>query len=330
MQTMQDDLHISASLPAAPSSSASTNTVHLRALRRWWVRPRTRDLFIALLYCSPALLVFGLFTYLPFFRAVFLSLNVTNQAGQAVAFNGLAYYLRILNLDGSGRTEYLNSIGTSFGFMLMVVPPVTVISLGLALLSTVKVRGIQIFRTIFTGSIAISLASAGVIWSLLYNPATKATAWLVDLLQIPTPSLLGYGPAAIPAVAAMTVWSGIGFNFILALAGIQAIPHDLYETASIDGAGRWARFRHITLPLLSPTLLFLVIIGSIGSLQAFTQFHLLMPDAPNTVFVYLTYRAFWYDNRYGLAAAMSIVLFAILVALTILQYRTLDRRVHYH
>jgi ABC-type sugar transport system permease subunit len=298
-------------------------------LRRWLARPRTRDLLLALLYCSPALVIFGVFTYFPFVRAIFLSLNVTNQAGQPVAFNGLNYYLRILNLNGSGRTQYLESIVTSFQFMLMVVPFVIVISLGLALLATVRVRGIQIFRTIFTGSIAISLASAGVIWSLIYNPSTKATAWLVDLLQIPTPSLLGYAPTSLPAVAAMTIWSGIGFNFIIALAGIQAIPEDLYESAAIDGAGRLARFRHITLPLLSPTLLFLVIIGCIGALQAFTQFHLLIPDSPNTVFVYETYRAFWYDNRYGLASAMSIVLFIILVTLTIVQYRALDRRVHY-
>lgn len=308
----------------APSRAIS------HSLARFWERPRNRELLLALLYCSPALIIFFLFTYFPFFRAIFLSLNITDAAGNPVRFNGIDYYLRILNLDGSGRTEYLESIVTSFKFVLMVVPIGISICVGLAVLATARVRGIQIFRTIFTSSIAISLASAGLIWSLIYNPSTNATTWLVDLLGVQTPSLLNSSATSLPAVAVMSIWSAIGFNFIITLAGIQAIPDDLYESASIDGAGRWQSFRFITLPMLSPTLLFLLVIGTIGSLQAFTQFHLLIPDSPDTVFVYETYRAFWYDNRYGLASAMSLVIFAILLTLTAIQYRLLNRRVHYN
>jgi ABC-type sugar transport system permease subunit len=164
---------------------------------------------------------------------------------------------------------------------------------------------------------------------LIYSPATKATDWLVKLLQLDSPGLLTSDATVLPAVAIMSVWSGLGFNFIVTLAGLQAIPKDLYESAAIDGAGRWSSFRHITIPLISPTLLFLFIINTIGSLQAFTQFHVLIPNHRPTVFVYETYRAFWYDNRYGLAAAMSIVLFVILLVLTIIQYRVFNRRVHY-
>lgn len=299
-------------------------------LTRFFARARNRELLLALLYCSPALIIFFLFTYFPFFRAIFLSLNITDAAGNPVRFNGIDYYLRILNLDGSGRTEYLESIVTSFKFVLMVVPLGITIAIGLAVLATARVRGIQLFRTIFTSSIAISLASAGIIWALIYNPTTNATRWLVDLLALQSPSLLNNSATALPAVAVMSIWSGIGFNFIIALAGIQAIPGDLYESAAIDGAGRWQAFRFITLPMLSPTLLFLLVIGTIGSLQAFTQFHLLIPDSPDTVFVYETYRAFWYDNRYGLASAMSLIIFAILLTLTAIQYRLLNRRVHYN
>jgi ABC-type sugar transport system permease subunit len=319
--------------PSRPVSTALTagDSLNTRnaALARWLAKPRTRDLGRALLYASPALIIFFLFTYLPFFRAIFLSLNITNAQGEAVKFNGLGYYLRVLGLDGSGRTDYLETIVTSFKFALMVVPAGIVISLGLALLATVKVRYIHVFRTIFTASIAISLASAGVIWALIYSPSTKATTWLVELLQLDSPSLLGSDSTALIAVAVMSVWSGIGFNFITTLAGLQAIPHDLYESAAIDGAGRWHSFRHITIPLLSPTLLFLIVINTIGSLQAFTQFHLLMPEKTPTVFVYETYRAFWYDTRYGLASAMSLILFVILLTLTIVQYWLLNRRVHY-
>ena len=321
---MRDDV----SLSALPEAASATKVVASTSARTETSRGY-RELLIALLYCSPALIIFALFTYLPFFRAIFLSLNVTNATGQPVAFNGINYYLRVLNLDGSGRVEYLESILTSFRFALMVVPLAIVLSVGLALLATVRVRGIRVFRVIFTSSIAISLASGGMIWALIYNPSTKATTWLVDLLNVTTPSLLGSSATALPAVAVMTIWAGIGFNFIIALAGIQSIPNELYESAAIDGADRWKVFRHITLPLLSPTLLFLIVIGTIGVLQAFTQFHLLIPDSPNTVFVYETYRAFWYDNRYGLASAMSIVIFIILVILTGFQYLVLERRVHY-
>ncbi|MBC8099695.1 MAG: sugar ABC transporter permease, partial [Armatimonadetes bacterium] len=141
--------------------------------------------------------------------------------------------------------------------------------------------------------------------------------------------LLNSDSTALLAVAVMTVWSGIGFNFIITLAGIQAIPQDLYESAAIDGAGPRHAFRFITLPMLSPTLLFLVVINTLGSLQAFTQFHLLIPEKTPTVYVYETYRAFWLDNRYGLASAMSLILFVILLTLTIIQYRGLNRRVFY-
>lgn len=298
-------------------------------LREWLQRTTTRDLGRAVLFASPALVIFGLFTYMPFFHAIWLSLHVTNNQGDAARWNGIDYYLRILGLDGSGRTEYVESIVRSFQFSLMVVPAVILISFGLALLATAKVRGIQFFRTVFTSTIAISLASGATIWSLLFNPSTNATTWLVKLLGVQTPSLLGTDWTALLAVAMMTVWSGIGFNFIITLAGLQAIPEDLYESAAIDGANRVQALRYITLPLLSPTLLFLLVINTIGSLQAFTQFHLLMPDRENTVFVYHTFRTFWYDTRYGLASALSLVLFVMLLALTAVQYGFLNRRVNY-
>lgn len=310
------------------TETKSTNT-GLAALMVWLQKPRIQDLFRALLYSSPALVIFILFTYVPFIRSIWLSLHVTNIQGDPAKWNGIDYYLRILALDGSGRTEYLTSIGMSFQYALMVVPLGIIIGLGLAMLATAKVRGIQVYRTIYTSSIAISLASAGVIWALIYNPSTGTLNWLVDLLQLDSPSLLTSNRTSMAAVAVMSIWSGLGFNFIITLAGIQAIPQDLYESAAIDGAGGWHAFRFITLPLLGPTLLFLVVINTIGSLQAFTQFHLLTQGQSPNVFVYETFKSFWYENRYGFASAMSLVLFAILLILTIVQYRGLNNRVHY-
>ena len=147
----------------------------------------------------PALIIFALFTYIPFFRAIWLSLHVANNMGEPVRYNGLNYYARILGLDS--RTEFLTSIRMSFQFALMVVPFSLILSMGLAMLATARVRGIEIFRTIFTSSIAILLASTWVIWALIYNPSTKATTWLVELLKLDSPTLLASDRTALWAVA---------------------------------------------------------------------------------------------------------------------------------
>jgi sn-glycerol 3-phosphate transport system permease protein len=292
-----------------------------------------REFGLALLYMSPAIAVFVLFTFLPFFRAIYLSFFITDPKGDPSKFNDVKYYARILNLDGSGRTEYLESVWTTTLFTFMVVPLGIVCALALAILATAKIRTIGIFRTIFTSSVAISVASAGVIWSLIYAPNIKITQWLIDLLGIKATSLLNDAATALPAVAFMTVWTALGFNFIITLAGIQAIPQDLYESGLIDGANGWKAFRFITLPLVTPTLLFLLIISTIQCFQAFTQFNVLIgnegPDGATNVFVYAIYKEFWGNNRYGFASAMSVVLFVILLILTFVQFRLLDRRVHY-
>jgi ABC-type sugar transport system permease subunit len=287
----------------------------------------------ALLYMSPALIFLVAFTYIPFLRSIWLSFFVTNPQGDPIRFNDIKYYTRIFDLDGSGRAEYLKSMLTTLYFSLLVVPLGIVFALALALLATLRVKAIMFFRTIFTSSIAISVASASVIWALIYSPTTKVTQWIIDLLHLNTNSLLQHPSTALFAVAFMTTWTSLGFNFIVTLAGIQAIPKDIYESARIDGANSWDAFRFITLPLLTPTLLFLVLISTIQSFQAFTQFNVLIgnegPNSATDVFVFAIFTAFWKDNRYGFASAMSVVLFLILLAMTSIQYRLLDRRVHY-
>ncbi len=229
---------------------------------------RQGDLALALLYMAPALLIFTAFTFVPFFRSIYLSFFVTNAIGEPVTFNDVKYYSRILNLDGSGRDEYLKSILTTIQFTLLVVPLSLATSIGLAQLATARIKSIAFFRTIFTSSVSISVASAGVIWALIYAPATAVTQWLINILGIKTGSLLLDAGTALPAVAFMTVWTGLGFNFIITLSGIQAIPNDIYESGRIDGTSGWSAFRFLTLPLLTPTLMFLFIINTIQCFQA--------------------------------------------------------------
>jgi sn-glycerol 3-phosphate transport system permease protein len=321
--------------PALTDSGASSGSAALSDAAKAAAKQKRQwqEFGRALLYMAPAIVFLIAFTYVPFLRSIWLSFFVTTPQGATARFNGINYYLRIFNLDGSGRTEYLRSIGTTVYFAILVVPLGIIFALALALFATIKVRAITVFRTIFTSSIAISVASASVIWALIYSPTTKATQWIIELLQLNSGSLLQHSSTALFAVAFMTTWTSLGFNFIVTLSGLQAIPQDIYESAQIDGANAWKSFRFITIPLLSPTLLFLVLINTIQSFQAFTQFNVLIgnegPDNATDVFVYSIFTAFWKDNRYGFASAMSVVLFLILLVLTFIQFRLLDRRVHY-
>lgn len=316
----------------APQSGVTVEQARRRQ-HRVRMQQKWRTFGLALLYLAPALILFALFSYSPFFQAGWLSMHVTDDVGNPVRFVGLHYYLSIFNLDGSGDTTYLQSLWTSCRFVLMVVIAQIGLGIGLALLAQVNVRGIGIFRVIFTLSIAVSLASAGVFWSLIYDPSTALMAWTTNVFHLAEPGVLNNASTALPAIAIMTVWSGLGFNFVITLAGVQAIPLELYESAALDGAGSWNKFRHITLPLLRPILLFLLVVNTIQSFQAFTQFNVLMngpgPDNSTNVFIYQTYLSFWVDHRDGFASAMSMVLFLILLLLSVLQLGVLGRKVNY-
>ncbi|GAC1629968.1 MAG: sugar ABC transporter permease [Ktedonobacteraceae bacterium] len=293
---------------------------------------KVREFALALLFLAPALAVFFLFSYYPFFRALFLSFNITNELGDPVKFVGLRYYQQILDFSDP-QNEYVRSLLTSCTFALLVVALQIACGLGMASLAIARVRGIEVFRLIFTISIAISLASSSVIWSLIYDPTTNVTNWLATLLNLPQPGVLNNAATALLCIAVMTVWSGLGFNFVITLAGMQAVPEELYESASLDGADGWNKFRYITLPLITPILLFLLVVNTIQSFQAFTQFNVLMngpgPEGATNVFVFAIYRSFWIDHRYGFASAMSIILFIILLVLSAMQFFVLGRRTYY-
>ena len=182
------------------------------------------------------------------------------------------------------------------------------------------VQASVVFTSIAGGNVVAALCSA----SLSGILGIVLTPLLVGLL------LQVHGEGSVSGIGSIAAHLLLPF-----LAGqiLQAIPDDIYESAQIDGASGWKSFRFITLPLLTPTLLFLILINTIQSFQAFTQFNVLIgnegPDNATNVFVYSIFTAFWKDNRYGFASAMSVVLFLILLVLTFIQFRLLDRRVHY-
>lgn len=288
----------------------------------------------ALLYVLPALIFLVGFTYIPFLKAIWFSFFIIDRnTFEPAQFYGLTFYARIFNIGEAGQgTDWIASIWVTLKFSLMVVPPLIAASVGLAAISAGKRKGIKVFRSIFTISLAISVASAGIIWALLFSPTANLTTWIINLAGVHASSLLNDANWALPSVACMTIWTSLGFNYLIALAGIQAIPRELQESCEIDGGNRWHSFRAITLPLLGPSLLFLLVIDTIACFQAFTQFKVMIdsvgPDRSTDVLVYSIFNTFWMENNYGFASALSIVLFLILLALSFLQLR-LDKRVYY-
>jgi ABC-type sugar transport system permease subunit len=274
----------------------------------------------------PSLVVFGVFVFYPFAKNIWLGFYRTPPfPGLPREYVGFEQYSDVLT-----DSYFLSSLKTTLAFALMTVPTGIALGLLLAVLAHQRLRGMYIYRTIFSSTVATSVAVASVIFFTLLNPQVGLfTYWLGREGQ---PSLLQDPDWALVAVSVTTVWQNLGLSFIIMSAGLQAVPDELLEAARVDGASTWYRFRHVTLPLLSPTLFFATVVGGILAFQAFGQIDLLTEGGPldrTNVLVYAIYRAVFKESNDGKAAVLSIALFAITLVLTLVQLRFLERRVQY-
>ncbi|KLU60242.1 sn-glycerol-3-phosphate transport system permease protein UgpA [Peptococcaceae bacterium CEB3] len=287
-----------------------------------------KELAHALVYLGPSLILFLIFVFYPMVKTVYLSFYLTNPGGDPVVWKGIQAYLTLL-----GSSSFRNSVVVSFLFVLYTVPGTILASLLLAVLANVKLRGIGVYRTLYSLTIGVSVASAATIWMLLFSPADNGMLnYFLHLVGLPKIGWLVTTRSALPSLALMTVWMGVGFNFIVLMGGLQSLPEEIFESARIDGAGRWKQFRHITVPLLSPTLFFLLVVDTIAAFQSFGQFNILTlggPDHSTNVIVYSIYREAFFNSRFGPASAQAVVLFVIILILTLLQFGVVERKVHY-
>ncbi|MFN8464746.1 MAG: sugar ABC transporter permease [Caldilineaceae bacterium] len=251
----------------------------------------------------------------------------TDPIGRAVGFAGLMQYERLLS-----NPQFLNSLQRTLMFVVYTVPATLVLAMALAVLGNLRLRRISIFRMIFSLTIAVSAATASLIFLYLFHPALGWLNYLLSLVGVPPVPWLTDVRTALPAVAIVTVWLQLGLNTVILLAGMQGIPEELYESAMIDGASGWNKFLSITLPLLSPTIFFLLVVDLLAAFQTFTQFHVLTKGGPinsTNVIVFSIYREFYFNGQYAYAAAQSIVLFFIMLIVTIVQFGVIERRVVY-
>ncbi len=288
-------------------------------------RRRRREIGLAYLLILPSLLIFGIFVFYPFFRNFYLGFYKTPPfPGLPTRYVGFDQYSNVLTSQ-----DFVDSLKTTVGFALLTVPAGIILGLLLAVLANQQLRGVGIYRTIFSSTIATSVAVAAVIFGTLFNPVVGLLPWIgID----PKPPILDNPNLALFGVAIITIWQTLGITFILMSSGLQSIPDELHEAAQIDGAGPVRRFWRITLPLLSPTIFFAVVVGSIFAFQTFGQIDILTQGGPikrTNVLTYFIYKTLRQDSNDGKAAVLAIALFAITFVLTLIQMRVLEKRVHY-
>ncbi|MDQ6674805.1 MAG: sugar ABC transporter permease [Chloroflexota bacterium] len=244
-------------------------------------------------------------------------------------FVGLDNYRALLLDDPVFRQVLVN---TSV-YVLGSVPLRTALALLLAIALNQQLRGVSLFRAAYFLPTITSAVAAATVWRWIYEPNFGLLNSLLYAIGVQHPPTWLSSPAwAMPALILLGIWQGLGFQMVIFLAGLQGIPTHLYEAAAIDGAGWWPRFRHITLPLISPTTFFVLIISVIGSYQVFDQAFVLTEGGPGyatTTLVYYIYEYAFQFFKMGYAAAMAWILFAIVFVLTVLQFRVQARWVHY-
>lgn len=296
--------------------------------REHGLRSRLRkEAALAYVLLLPALVLFGFFSFYPFFRNFKLMLYETPPVpGLPARYVGLHQIVPTIT-----STQFTQSLVTTLIFVVIVVPISLIVGLALAVAAHRRLRGMAIYRVIFSSTVVSSVAVASVIFGTLLNPVVGLLPWLGIN---PNPPALESTTWALPSVALITIWQFLGLSFIIMSAGLQSVPDELLEAARIDGANAWVRFWRMTVPLLSPTIFFALIVSTIYAMQAFGAVDILIGPANaarlhTNVLIYNIVNTLQVENNPGTAAIMATVLFLITLGLTLLQLRFLERRVTY-
>ncbi|MFC5438275.1 carbohydrate ABC transporter permease [Rhodanobacter umsongensis] len=282
----------------------------------------------AWLFLAPALLVLGVFFLLPVIAALALSLTDYDLYALAdirnLRFVALGNYWALLQ-----RPLFWSALGHTVYFVAVGVPLSMAASLGSAmLLNSPLARARPFFRTALFAPVVTTVVAVAVIWRYLFNTRYGMANFVLGHLGIHPIDWLGDPHWAMPTIIAFAVWKNFGYNMIIFLAGLQAIPIDLYEAARIDGASPWRQFRHITLPMLAPTMLMVSILTVSGYFQLFAEPYVMTEGGPlqsTTSVLYLMYDEGFKWWNLGSASAVAFLLFIIMFAVTMLMLK-LTRR----
>jgi sn-glycerol 3-phosphate transport system permease protein len=302
--------------PARPASASAG---------RFGLEARERLTFLA--FIAPNFLLFGVFVFWPLVFAIYMSFHDWNLIAPVHIWIGLENYQELW-----GDRKFWQVMSNTALFTLGSVAASNLIALSLALALNEKLRGRSAYRAIVFTPTITTAAAVAIVWQFIFDPEFGLLRVLLGFVGVLSPKWLGDTHWSLWAVVIVAVWQRLGYVTVIFLSGLQGIPRELYEAATVDGAGAWERFRHVTLPLLSPITFFVVVTSVISAFQVFDLIAVMTRGGPidstNVLSFYLYQTAFQFFKA-GLAAAIALVLFLVILTLTIAQQQIGRRWVHY-
>ncbi|WP_354129480.1 sugar ABC transporter permease [Bradyrhizobium sp. i1.15.2] len=291
-------------------------------------RQRLAEGVAAYTLAGPAVLLLVLLFFVPVIAVFVVALTDWQFGAHTFAFVGIANFREVFADDGF-RASLLNTVI----YVLIVVPGTVILGLAIAMLIESGRSLRALYRAIHFLPFMATLAAMAIAWEALLHPTIGLVNQTFSALGLPTANWLRDEVTALPVLAIIGIWQNLGFAMVLFLAGLKAIPHDLYDAAEIDGADLWLdRVRTVTLPMLGPVSMFVVIVVALRAFEAFDTIKVLTKGGPghaSDVLLYTLYRESFEYLRTGYGAAVAVVFLLIVVALTIIQARVMDKRVHY-
>jgi len=288
---------------------------------------RRKEIGTAWLFLLPSLIGMAIFMIIPIVSSMVLSFYKWDLISP-MEFHGLGNYGNIVKDE-----MFLKSLLNTLYYAAGTIPLSMVLALVAALLLNHKLKGMSFFRTVYFLPVISSHVAIALVWRWIYNRDYGMINAILKWLHIPGPDWLGDPAWAMPAVILMSVWAMMGTQIVLFLAGLQGIPADMYESADLDGATGWQRFRYITFPFLSPTTFFILIITLIGAFQVFDQAFIMTEGGPDnatlTVVFYLYNHGFKYFDM-GYASSVAWILFLLIMIVTLVQWYVTQRKVFYN
>lgn len=295
------------------------NTIRLNKIRE----PLTAYAFLL-----PSLIGLAVFTIYPLLNSFYLSFQRWDMLSD-LRFIGLLNYQRLID-----DSDFFKILSNTSVYTISVVLITLVLALFLAILLNQKLRFRAAFRTTFFLPVVTSLTALSALWLWIYDPEFGLANWLMRSAGFPPSRWMNSPQTALAGIIIMMIWQTLGYDIIIFLAGLQNIRRDLYEAASLDGAGTWALFQHVTLPLLSPTLVFLIITSTIQAFRVFDPVYVMTaglggPANSTATLVFYLYRQAFYNLDAGYASAIAFVVVAVAMAFTALQLYLSRRWVTY-
>lgn len=278
------------------------------------------------LLAGPAIIGFVAFTLIPMVASLVLS-TTDWTIGGTPSFIGTDNYVRMFTADES----FFKSLWATAYYTLGAVPLTLIVAFLVAMLLNSNVRGQAVFRVIYYLPAIVPIVANSMLWIWLFNPDFGLFNAALDSVGLPRSEWIFDEATAIPSLILMSVW-GFGNIAVIFLAGLQGVPRHLYEAISVDGGGAFSRFRHVTLPMMTPTIFYSLVTGVINSLQVFVQAAVMTEGGPNDAtlfYIYYLYRAAFTNNEMGYASALAWVLFVVIMIITVVLFKNSSRWVYY-